>query len=191
MLYHRLFLLFIWGIGLGGCTTTLPPNISLRIQAPSIEVPIKSTSIEVAIQDERKSPALIDITYSSSNKKAILPSANLMTDLKDAFQQSLTTKGYEIGNDAQAKLTIVVNTLKMDVNQSNLKHTMLTNIALQAIIIHQKKRFKKTYHLKIKTEGTLAVAVADIRNNLSRQLNSVIRSMLNDAELHKAFNQIK
>ena len=190
MLYQRLLFLLICTSLLFGCSTTMPDNMSLRLQVVDIDVPIKSTSFVIEIQDKRTNPALVEINYSSNRKKNILPSSNLIDELKNTFQKSLTNKGYEINDPVQVKLSIAVNTLKMKVMQSNLKHTIRTQISLQAIIVHHSKRFKKSYQLKTKTEGTLALNATDIRNNLSRQLNNVIRSMLNDPELHKAFNKI-
>lgn len=169
----------------------MPDNLSLRIQVVDIDVSIKSTSFDIEIHDKRTNPAIVEIVYSSNRKKNILPRSNFMDELKNTFQKSLTNKGYDTSEPTQAKLSIVVNTLKMKVKQSNLKHTIRTKIALQAIIVHHSKRFKKSYQLKTKTEGTLALSATDIRNNLSRQLNNVIRSMLNDPELHKAFNKIE
>jgi len=152
--------------------------------------PIKTNNftgkvVQLDVTDLRNSIHIITVFKEDQAAQLISSSSNIEQVVLSSLKESLKSSGLTLDAKGQTKVTFIINTAQIRVQQSMLNYQAKSKITLTAKIQSSEKTLTKTYNSTTNSEGALSADIAVLERDFNQQLSAVLLQIIDDKEIHQ------
>ncbi len=174
---------------LSGCALS-PQTVDLdpRIDPANISQRASDRTIALQVNDNRGTSVVGTRGGVYSSTSEISTSEDIKTPIRNVLAESLQAMGYRVvgpGDQADAELTVVVDSIDYTTTGENVVKSVETAATLRAIGKVGNREYTGRYRGKRTTEVFTAPDVAKNEDMINKAVSHVLERILADSELHQ------
>jgi len=184
----KIFFLFFIFNSIAACTTS-PQYIVL---APEIihtpQTIYASKKIQLNVIDQRSSNQVVQILQDNKPARLLSSQDTLSNIIQKTISPVFQQQGLAVNSFAATKVTIIINTALINVQQKLVNYHATNTLSLTVIVATGNKNVSKTFDITGKSNGPLTADIAVLERSFNNQLASLLTRISNNSDVQHAIN---
>ncbi|GAA5190681.1 YajG family lipoprotein [Ferrimonas gelatinilytica] len=169
---------------LAGCASQ-PEALVLAPLSPQPQLQAPPQSIALTSEDQRTAHYLARIQRGGNPAELVPATTDPRQLLEQGLADGLGRMGYRTGAAGTVTLSLKLEQLGIDVDQSLFKHSADSNLVARIVAQKGDKTLVKRYQTKGNFKGPFKAEPARIEQEMNDRMAQLLDAILNDAELHQ------
>ncbi len=166
-----------------GCASS-PQQMVIAPQLQSVTTKaFQGRSAQLSVRDLRNKVHVIEISKADDAAVLVNSSSNITEVIETHFRQALSQAGLNINDNADNKLSLIINNAEIKVAQQLMKYAAKSLLTLTVKVDSSAQTFTKTYSSKLNSEGVLTADLAVLERDFNQQLAKLLLQIVNDNEI--------
>ncbi|SDI58832.1 uncharacterized lipoprotein [Ferrimonas sediminum] len=177
-------ILLIAALLLGGCAST-PNTLILAPDAPMVASHSPQGQLRMETVDHRSEQYLVEIRSGDGAAQLLSPAEPPRQLLDKGVRNALTRMGFDIDPAASTQMTLSLDRLVMEVNQTTFKHDANSQLDATVFIDNNGRQLTKRFTVRSNFNGPLKPDMSRIEREMNDRLTQLMTDIVTDAEVQQ------
>ncbi|KJF82934.1 hypothetical protein C0W92_04500 [Photobacterium angustum] len=161
------------------------PPLDLTLTPVMSQQVTSNLTVQLSSKDDRDHNYIAIIDNGANNVEEFQPTENIASSFQAALTKQFASEGISVDPSASSNIAINIQQALVKVTQGLVKHDIESQLQIELVVTTPKGTFSKKYSARSTKQEAFKVTREDIAQSLEKMMNSVLKEIAKDGELHQ------